>query len=94
MILLYTALLVENTEEILTIFMRPWRFISLMRIRCLESVKCYTKHLLNLKGVASGDRITNVISDLYQLCKCQENNFKVISQVFVIDHKSKMAADQ
>lgn len=41
--------------------------------------------------VASDDRITNVISDLSQLCKCQKNNFKVISQVFVIDHKSKMA---
>ena len=67
MILLYTALLMENTEEILMIFVRPWRFISLMRTRCLESVKCYTKHLLNLKGVAGGDRITNVISDLYQM---------------------------
>ena len=67
MILLYTALLMENTEEILMIFMRPWSFISLMRTRCLESVKCYTEHLLNLKGVAGGDRITNVISDLYQM---------------------------
>jgi len=38
-----------NTEERLRIFMRPWRFISLTRTRCLESVKRYTKHLLNLK---------------------------------------------
>lgn len=82
----------ENIEEIRVIVMRPWRFISLMRTSCLESGKCYTKHLLNLKGGASGDRITSVISDLYQLCECQENNFKVISQVFVIDCKSKMAA--
>lgn len=63
-----------------------------MRTGCLESVKRYTRHLLNLKEAASGDRIMNVISDLYQLCKCQENHFKVISQVFVIDHKSKLVA--
>lgn len=72
--------------------MRRRRSVSLVRTSCLESVKCYTRHVLNLKGVASGDRITNAISDLHQLCRRQENNFKVISQVFVIDHKSKMAA--
>lgn len=47
-------------------------------------------HLLSMKGVVSGDRIRNAISDLDQLCKCQENNFKVIS--LVIDYKSEMAA--
>lgn len=47
-------------------------------------------HLLSLKGVLRGDRIRNAIRDLYQLCKCQENNFKVIS--LAIDYKSEMAA--
>lgn len=63
-----------------------------MKTSCHESVKCYIRHLLNLKGVASDDRITNVISDLYQLCRCQKNYFKVISQVFTIGHKSNMVA--
>lgn len=82
----------ENIEIPAIVSRGHERCISLMRTGGLESVKCYTRHLLNLKGAASGDRITNAISDLYQLCRHQKNDFKVISRVFVTDHKSEMAA--